>query len=255
MTRLCAATASTKGAAGERFAARRAGGAGCTPYAVADGVRRMIAAAREYVEELAAREEVGAVILFGSQARGDRRPHSDVDLVVLVPAGYRRALDDRDGQAVELLFLSEDVAVGYFRENLDAAAEFWASAQILFERDGAASRLRAQVRELLAAGKPALDEGTPTTSRFNSEDQLRAVEALAARDPVVARAVLHNKLLELTGPSFDVRQRWTPNLKHRVPAIAEADPELHSRLTAFYAANFDEQLALAREMIPLAYDA
>jgi hypothetical protein len=42
-----------------------------------------------------------------------------------------------------------------------------------------------------------------------------------------------------------------------VPAIAEADRELHSRLTAFYAANsnFDEQLALAREMVPLVYDA
>lgn len=147
------------------------------------------------------------------------------------------------------------MALGYFRQNLDVAAEFWAGAQILFERDGAASRLRARVQELLAAGKPALEEGTLSTSRFNSEDQLRAVGALAAYDPVTARAVLHNKVLELTASYFDVRRRWTPSLKHRVAAIADADAELHSRLTAFYAASFDEQLALAREMVPLVYDA
>ena len=215
----------------------------------------MNAAAQEYVDELTARPEVSAVILFGSQARGDTRPNSDVDLVVLVPSGYRRAVDQRDGQAFELMFLSEDVARGYFHQNLDTAAEFWASAQILFERDGSASRLRAEMQKVLAAGKPPLDEGTLTSSRFNSEDQLRAVEGLAAHDAVTAAAMLHNKVLELTGYYFDVRQRWTPSLKHRVPAIAEADPELHSRLTAFYAANFDEKLALAREMVPLVYDA
>jgi hypothetical protein len=172
-----------------------------------------------------------------------------------VPAGYRRALDERDGRAFELLFLSEEVASGYFHQNVDNAAEFWASARILFDRDGAAARLRVQVQGMLAAGKPALDEGTLATSRFNSEDQLRAVEALAAYDVVTASAVLHNKVLELTGSYFDVRQRWTPSLKRRVPAIAEAAPEFHLRLTAFYAATLDEQLALAREMVPLVYDA
>ncbi|HZA51691.1 MAG TPA: nucleotidyltransferase domain-containing protein [Myxococcaceae bacterium] len=214
----------------------------------------MKAAAQEYVDELAARQEVSAVILFGSQARGDSRPNSDVDLVVLVPSGYRRAVDEREGQAFELLFLSEDVARGYFRQNLDTAAEFWASAQILFERDGVASRLRAEIQEVLAAGKPPLDEGTLTSSRFNSEDQLRAVEVLAVRDAVTAEAMLHNKVLELTGSYFDVRQRWTPSLKTRISAIAEAEPELHARLTAFYAATFQEKLALAREMIPLVYE-
>jgi hypothetical protein len=174
--------------------------------------------------------------------------------MVLAPSGYRRAIDDRDGQTFELLFLSEDVARGYFLEHLDTAAEFWASAQILFERDGEATRLRVEMQKLLAAGKPALDEGTLTSSRFNSEDQLRAVEARAAHDPVSASAMLHNKVLELTGSYFDVRQRWTPSLKRRIPAIAEADPAFHAQLTAFYAAGFDEQLALAREMVRLVYD-
>ena len=214
----------------------------------------MNAAAQEYVDELTARPEISAVILFGSQARGDTRPNSDVDLVVLVPSGYRRAVDERDGQAFELMFLSEDVARGYFHQNLDTAAEFWASAQILFERDGSASRLRAEMQKVLAAGKPPLDEGTLTSSRFNSEDQLRAVEGLAAHDAVTAAAMLHNKVLELTGSYFDVRQRWTPSLKTRISAIAQAEPELHARLMAFYAADFDEQLALARAMIPLVYE-
>jgi hypothetical protein len=207
-----------------------------------------------YVEELAARPEVGAVILFGSQAHGDARPDSDIDLIVLVAGGYRRAVDERDGQAFELLFLGPDVARGYFEQNPDTAAEFWATAQILFDRDGAAARLRAAVQVMLAAGKPGLDEGTLTSSRFNSEDQLRAVAARAAHDPVTASALLHNKVLELTASYFDVRRRWTPGLKRRMAAIAELDPDLHARLTAFYGAEFDEQLALAREMVPLVYE-
>ena len=214
----------------------------------------MNAAARDYVNELVARPEVSAVILFGSQARGDSGPNSDVDLLVVVPSGYRRAVDEREGQAFELLFLSNDVARGYFHQHLDTAAEFWATAQILFERDGVASRLRAEIQKVLAAGKPALDEATLTSSRFNSEDQLRAVEGLAARDAVGAAAMLDNKVLELTASYFDVRQRWTPSLKTRISAIARAEPELDARLTAFYGSDFDAQLALAREMIPLVYE-
>lgn len=214
----------------------------------------MNAAARDYVRELAARPEVRGVILFGSRAHGDSRPDSDVDLLVLVPAGYRRAVDERDGQAFELLFLSEDVARDYFHQNLDTAAEFWATAEILFERDGAAATLRTEMQKVLDAGKPELDEGTLTASRFNSEDQLRAVEARAAQDPVTAAALLHNKVLELTASYFDVRRRWTPSLKRRFSAIAETDAELHARLAAFYAAGFDEQLALAREIVSLVYE-
>ncbi len=226
----------------------------CPPICAAVRVRSVNAVARAYVEELAARPDVEAVILFGSQARGDSRPDSDVDLLVLVAEGYRRAWDERDGQAFELLFLSADVARDYLGQNLDTAAEFWASAQILFEHDGRASRLRDQVQEMLAAGKPALDEGTLTSSRFNAEDQLRAAEGLALHDAATASAVLHNKVLELTGSYFDVRQRWTPSLKRRVAEIANTDPELHALLTAFYAVRFAEQLELARKMVPLVYE-
>ena len=211
--------------------------------------------ADRYIQELTARPEVAAVILFGSRARGDNRPDSDVDLIVLVPQGYRRATEERDGQAFELLFLSDGVARDYFLQNLDTAAEFWASAKILFERDDAASRLRSDMRQVLAAGKPALDAATLRSSRFNSEDQLRAAAALGRHDPASAALVLHNKVIELTGSYFDVRQRWTPGLKRRLPAIAEDAPALHARLTAFYAAGFDRQLALAREMVALVYDA
>jgi predicted nucleotidyltransferase len=43
----------------------------------------MNAAARAYLEHRAARPEARAVILFGSQAHGDRRLDSDVDLLLL----------------------------------------------------------------------------------------------------------------------------------------------------------------------------
>jgi hypothetical protein len=48
------------------------------------------------------------------------------------------------------VFLGRDVARGYFEQHPDAAAEFWGSARIVFDRDGAAARLRAEVEALLA---------------------------------------------------------------------------------------------------------
>jgi len=50
---------------------------------------------RRFVDELKATAEVLGVILFGSWARGDKRLDSDVDLVVILREGYRRAVDRR----------------------------------------------------------------------------------------------------------------------------------------------------------------
>ena len=43
--------------------------------------------------ELAQRTDVVGVLLFGSRARGDHRPDSDVDLVVIVRDGFRRCVE------------------------------------------------------------------------------------------------------------------------------------------------------------------
>src|SRR3954464_2997432 len=110
-------------------------------------------AIQRFVDELAADPAVWGVILFGSHARGNARPDSDADLMILVEADqFEMGFAEHDGQKFELLRLSEAVAIRYATDNPDNAADFWQVAQILHDPDDAAARLRDRSAEMLAAG-------------------------------------------------------------------------------------------------------
>jgi hypothetical protein len=214
-------------------------------------------AIQRFVDELAADPAVRGIILFGSQARGNARADSDADLMIL---GERDQFDmgfaERDGQKFELLRASESVIIRYATDNRDNAADFSQAAEILYDPDGAAARVRDHAAAMLAEGKPPMDDARRAWSRWASEDRLDAAAGLAADDPAAACMVLHERVIELTATFFDLRQQWTPPTKRRAARIAELDPGLHGLLTAIYAdgASFTDQLALARRMLPLIYD-
>ena len=213
-------------------------------------------AIQRFVDELAADPAVRGVILFGSHARGNARPDSDADLVILVERDqFEMGFAERDGQKFELLRWSEAVAIRYATDNPDNAADFWQVAEILHDPDGAAGRLRDHAAEMLAEGKPPMDEARRAWSRWASDDRLDAAAGIAEDDPAAARMVLHERLIDLTATFFDVRGEWTPPTKRRTGRIADLDPGLHGLLTAFYTdgTSFAEQLALARKMLPLIY--
>src|SRR4051812_49131379 len=222
-----------------------------------DRRRRMNEAIQRFVDELAADPAVRGVILFGSHARGNGRSDSDADLVILVERDqFEMGFAERDGQKFELLRLSEAVAIRYATDNPDNAADFWQVAEILHDPDGAAARVHAHAAELLAEGKPPMDEARRAWSRWASDDRLDAAAGIAEDDPAAARMVLHERVVDLTATFFDVRGEWTPPTKRRSGRIADLDPGLHGLLTAFYTdgASFAGQLALARRMVPLIYD-
>src|SRR6059036_2366669 len=202
-------------------------------------------AIHRFVDELAADPAVRGIILFGSHARGNARADSDADLVIL---GERDQFDmefaERDGQKFELLRWSEAVAIRYATDNRDQVADFWQVAQILYDPDGAAARVRDHAAALLADGKPPMDEGRRAWSRWASEDRLDAAAGLAADDPAAACMVLHERVIDLTATFFDLRGQWTPPTKRRAAAIAELEPDLHGLLTELYAdgVSFADQL-------------
>jgi predicted nucleotidyltransferase len=211
-------------------------------------------AIQRFVDELAADPAVRGVILFGSHARGNARPDSDADLVILVERDqFEMGFAERDGQKFELLRWSEAVAIRYATDNPDNAADFWQVAEILHDPDGAAARLRDHSAKMLAEGKPPMDEARRAWSRWASDDRLNAAAGIAEDDPAAARMVLHERVIDLTATFFDVRGEWTPPTKRRTGRIADLDPGLHGLLTAFYTdgTSFAEQLALARQMLPL----
>src|SRR4051794_20176093 len=132
-------------------------------------------AIQRFVDELAAEATVRGIILFGSHARGNARPDSDADLVILGERDrFEMGFAERDGQKFELLYISEAVAIRYFLDNRDEAADFWQAAEILHDPDGAAARARDQAAEILAEGKPRMDAARRAWSRWASEDRLDA---------------------------------------------------------------------------------
>src|SRR3954464_7780582 len=167
-------------------------------------------AIQRFVDELAADPAVRGVILFGSHARGNARPDSDADLVILVERDqFEMGFAERDGQEFELLRWSEAVAIRYATDNPDNAADFWQVAEILHDPDGAADRLRAHAAEMLAEGKPPMDEARRAWSRWASDDRLDAAAGIAEYDPAAARMGLHERIIGLTATFFDVRRSQT----------------------------------------------
>src|SRR3954468_6731751 len=112
-------------------------------------------AIQRFVDELAADPAVRGIILFGSHARANARADSDADLVILGEHDqFEMGFAERDGQKFELLRWSEAVAIRYAMDNRDNAADFWQVAEILYDPDGAAARMRDHAAEMLADGKP-----------------------------------------------------------------------------------------------------
>src|SRR3954447_26316131 len=106
-------------------------------------------AIRRFVDELAADPAVWGVILFGSHARGNARPDSDADLVILGERDqFEMGFAEHDGQKWERLRWREPVAIRYATDNPDNAADFWQVGEILHAPDGAGARLRAQAAEM-----------------------------------------------------------------------------------------------------------
>ena len=98
---------------------------------------------QRFIDELAADPAVRGIVLIGSHARGNARPDSDVDLVVFGERDqFEMGFAERDGQKFELLRWSEAVAIRYAMDNRDNIADAWQVAEILYDPDGAAARVR-----------------------------------------------------------------------------------------------------------------
>ena len=91
--------------------------------------------------------------------------------------GFVMGVAERDGQEFELVHFSEATATAYFSENLDAAADAWSSAKILYDPDGSLARLRDHVSAMVARGKPPLDPDRARYLRAAAEDRFRAAAA------------------------------------------------------------------------------
>jgi len=210
---------------------------------------------QKFLDELKQRPDVLGVIMFGSWARGNNRPDSDVDLVVILTEGYRRTIEHRNGQPFEIIYTTEKGAFDYWESHKDDAVGFWEVAKILYNKDGTIERLKIKIKEILNAGKKPIDEYQLGQFRFDSEDQLKYVESILASDPTTANLILTNKIFALTELFFDIRQIWTPAPKQRLTKIKGINLEFYSLLEKFYQESIPlkDKIETAKKIIPIIF--
>ncbi len=211
---------------------------------------------KDFVEELKQRPEVLGIILFGSWARGDNRPDSDVDLVVILTEGYKRTVEYKNDQAFEIIYTTEQSALEFWKNKIDDCAGLWSVAKILYDKNKTLNTLKEQALEIIKNGKKPIDEYQKKQYQFSAEDEIKAVEHLIANDPTTANMVLAYTVNNLSSLFFDLRQLWTPAPKQRFSKIKEINPKLYSIFGRFYTdkTSLKEKIGVAKEIVPIVFE-
>lgn len=191
---------------------------------------------RAFVDRHTARGDVLAVILFGSHARGNPRPDSDIDLLVIRREGHARVVEYHEGQAFEVVYETEEGARAFWDANGNDAFGLWQVAQVLHDQDGPGARLRSYGDRVLATRPPPPTAEHIAHAHFDAMDTLRAVEVLLESDPATA-AVLTNRMVDTEVELFfRLRGEWTPPPKQRIDAVRRVDSALGGLVNRFHEA-------------------
>jgi predicted nucleotidyltransferase len=211
---------------------------------------------KTFLEELKKRHDVVGVILFGSWARGNNRPNSDVDLVIILEDGYQRCVENRDGQVFEIIYTTEKDAFDFWENNKDDAYELWSVAKILFDRDDRIQALKEKINRVLERGKKEINKLQLEQYRFDATDLTDYVKEIYETDPLTAKMLIFNKVFALTAMFFDVRKMWTPAPKQRQQKIKKISPTFYELLDEFYNEDIglSERVEIVKRIIPVVFE-
>ncbi len=210
-----------------------------------------------FIKELKEDDNILGIILFGSWARGNNRPDSDVDLVVIQKDGYQRAIERRDGQIFEIIYTTEKSAFDFWNNHKDDCAGLWQGAKILFDRDGGIEKLKEKVeKEILEKGKKEINNKQLEQLLFDVNDQLDYADRIFKENRTTAYLILTNKIFSLTELFFDIRQLWTPAPKQRLQKIDEINSGLYKLLEDFYSEknDFHQKMEIARKIVDKVFE-
>jgi predicted nucleotidyltransferase len=167
------------------------------------------------------------IVLFGSWARGNSHPESDIDLIQIVSDGEtRRSIESINGQFIEIVSTTEQGAKEFYQSHKDDCVDLWSYAHTVFDRDGAIERLKAFADSIRAEKKKALYEWQIRHMKYNCYDSLRAAERRADSDTASALLLVNHLVFSLTEYYFDLCRIWTPPPKQRMDVIRSTTPAL-----------------------------
>lgn len=185
------------------------------------------------LEELKANPKVQSIILFGSQARGDARPESDIDLIIVCNE-TKRGVEEHNCQMFELVYVTEADAVQFYNAHKDNCVRTWESAKILFDRDGSAGRLQEVARRIKETGKEKPSRDALQHAKFDAVDFMRALTEKCATDETTALFLLYGKLPRLVETYYSVRGLWIPAPKRTLLNLKEIDAILYGLIADVY---------------------
>jgi len=205
----------------------------------------------KFVGNLKNNPSVKSVILFGSYARGNQSPDSDIDLIVVCDE-TKRGVEKFESYTFEIVYVKEEDAIDFYKKNKDNAVRTWAVAKVLYDKDGSAERLRHFVEKIKKEGKVAFSENVLEHLRFDAEDTFRAIQKASETDKTSAMYLLEGRVVNLANVFFDARGLWKPAPKQLLRVLRESNSELGKLYDDFYVADtFDQKIAIAKKMVSI----
>lgn len=174
--------------------------------------------------ELCEKHQAHTVILYGSRARGDARPTSDIDVFLVRDEGSATS----DHRLWRGLWLDAWV---HPSGDLDAPEEGMlrlCGGRVLVERDGSGAALIARLEATRDAGPKALtDEDRALRVTWLRKTAARVRDP--ARDDLEAMLRRASLLTESIETYFALRERWYPGPRGAFEHLRREDPETCAR--------------------------
>lgn len=173
--------------------------------------------------------DCNVAILTGSAARGEEKPHSDLDILIISdsqPSAYIEAFYEYGWLIEDLMHNRESYKKFFEQDRLrgrPSLPHMFATGIVLVD-DGTAESIQQEARTLLESGPPPWSERDIQFARFIITNHLLDLEdGLRPIDTNFAVSELANALHELV---LRANGRWIGKGKRIVPALRAFDPAL-----------------------------
>jgi predicted nucleotidyltransferase len=203
------------------------------PPAMEARFRRPLAAVHD---EMLAREEVIALLCFGSAPRGEAKPNSDLDVCAVTQGTeYWRRSRMIDGVEVQLQVGPLYTWRGQVEARNHAMIEAFATGELLFDRTGQATALKREAEEIFRGGPGEPGPEYITALRYRITNMVRDLEDMPA-DSLEARVLACALVLEALR-FWCANQRFWSNRKPSVMLrhLQSRDSSLAAKVESFYA--------------------
>lgn len=187
-------------------------------------------------DEMLAREEVIALLCFGSAPRGEARPNSDLDVCALTHGTeYWKRSRMVNGVEVQLQVGPLQSWRGQIEKGNPALIEAFATGELLFDRTGEATALKRDAEERFRAGPPGPGPKVVERLRYTITNMVRDLEDMS-EDSLEARMMSGVMVLEALRFWCATQLIWGSRkpfvlLRH----LQGRDPSLAAKMETYYA--------------------